>query len=153
MRLSDPLPTFDGASGWLGAKPVPSPSPTSPLLVHFWSTRCPLCHEGPHSIARWRVRFPGLTVVAVYQMRADETLDAAVVERDARESMAIDYPCAVDGSGVLARRFDSAFAPSYYVFDAEHRLRHRQMGNAHLEVIETILERFLVKASHEREAY
>jgi len=154
MKLGDPLPSFDGATGWIGPEPTP-PSEMSgtPVLVQFWSTRCPLCHEGARAIARWRERFPYLAVVAVYQVRPDETLDAAVVDRDARTSMNIGYPCAIDGAGVLVGRFDSAFAPGYYVFDAEHRLRHRQMGNEGLDVVESLLERFFVKASPKREAY
>jgi len=124
-----------------------------PVLVHFWSTGCPLCHEGARDIARWRERYPSLVIVAAFQPREDEPFDPAAVERDASESMGIGYPCAIDTQGVLARRFDSAYPPGYYVFDDEHRLRHRQMGNARLDVVEALLERLAVKASPERGAY
>jgi thiol-disulfide isomerase/thioredoxin len=153
VKLGDPLPSFDGASRWLDGPVDPSLLDSRPVLVHFWSTSCPLCHEGVRDIARWRERFPDLVVVAVFQPRADEPYDPTSVERDARESMDIAYPCAIDAQDALARRFDSAYSPGYYVFDEEHRLRHRQMGNARLDVIEALLERLVVKASPERGAY
>src|SRR4029077_3995431 len=120
----------------------------------FWSRSCPLCHEGITELEKLRVRFSslGLLILAVFQLRPDETFDAAAAERDARELMHLDYPCALDASGVLARRFESTYAPGYYLFDREHRLRHRQMGNAHLSRLEGLVERTLVKASHPNEA-
>ena len=128
------------------------PAPGTPLFVHFWSSGCPLCHEGAPSIHALRERFPSLAVIAVYQPRPDETPDRAAIARDAATLMRIDYPCAVDAAGALARAFDNPYAPGYYLFDADRRLRHRQMGNAGFDALGEILERAAVKASREREA-
>lgn len=147
MKIGDALPSFDGAIEWLDGPVTPSQLVGRPVLVHFWSTSCPLCHDGVSDIARWRDRLPDLVVIAAWQPRIDESFDAATVKRVARESMEIAYPCAIDSAGALARRFDSVYPPGYYLFDAAHRLRHRQMGNARLEVMEALLERLVVKAS------
>jgi AhpC/TSA family protein len=155
MKLGDRLPSLEGASTWLNGTPDVSLINGHPLLVHFWSRGCPLCHEGVRELEKMRRRFSsrGLVSLAAFQPRPDEQFDAAAAERDARELMNIDYSCALDASGTLARRFESVFAPGYYLFDPEHRLRHRQMGNAHLERIEELIERILVKAYHPNEAY
>jgi hypothetical protein len=94
-----------------------------------------------------------LVAVAVYQPRPDQPLEIDAVRHHARERMHIDYPCAIDGAGGLERRFDNPFAPGYFVFDRDRRLRHRQMGNARLDAVEALLERLLVKASPAGEAY
>ena len=148
MKLGDALPSFDDVANWLGVRPDRVVADGRPLLVHFWSTRCPLCHEGAESISRWRLRFApqGLATIAVYQPRATETIDLAGVERDARSAMHIKYPCAVDASGVLAARFNSEYPPGYYLFDRNGELRHRQMGNAKLHRLEALIERLLIKA-------
>jgi hypothetical protein len=148
MKLGYVLPTFDDGVDWLDAKPSPADAQDAVTLVHFWSSRCPLCHEGAHEIARWRRRFGDrLRVIAFYQPRPDESASAADVRHDARDHMAIDYPCAFDESGEVARRFDSEFAPSYFLFDRSGRLRHRQMGNAELASVAALIERLSVKAS------
>lgn len=115
------------------------------MLVHFWSTGCPLCHEGVVDIARWRARFAqlGLVTIGVYQLRERETFDPASAEREALIAMHIDYPCALDAVRVLAARFQSDYPPGYYIFDGERTLRHRQMGNASLHAIDAIIERIL----------
>jgi thiol-disulfide isomerase/thioredoxin len=155
MKLGDLLPPLDGASAWLNGKPDISRIAGHPTLVHFWSRGCPLCHDGIPELEKLRGRFSplGLVTLAVFQLRPHEMFDAAAAERDARELMNLDYPCALDASGVLARRFESAYAPGYFLFDREHRLRHRQMGNALLERVEGLVERMLVKASYPNEAY
>src|SRR5437870_13818063 len=105
MRLGDTLPAFDDATSWLNERFDSTDAAGSPVLVHFWSSGCPLCHEGAREIARFRSRFApfGLHVVAVYQRRSDVSAGDASIERDARDLMQIDYTCAIDRSGSLAR--------------------------------------------------
>ena len=154
MKLGDPLPSLDSVTSWLDDEPVIARMSGRPVLVHFWSAECPLCHEGAHSVMRWRLQCAGrgLVTIAVYQLRPSEELDAGAAQRDARNLMRIDYPCALDGSRAIAQRFESTYPPGYYLFDRDHRLRHRQMGNANLHLLGALCER-LVKASPEPEAY
>lgn len=148
MKLGDHLPSLADATAWLNGPPKPGELSDAPVLLHFWSSDCPLCHEGAHAIARWRLRFAGsgLVTIAIYQLRPDQILDASAAEFEARELMHLDHPCALDGSGAIARRFDSTYPPGYYLFDRSHELRHRQMGNAELERLEAIIDRLAVKA-------
>jgi hypothetical protein len=143
MKLGERLPSFDGATAWFNGRPSTGDLTGYVVLVHFWSRGCPLCHEAVVDIDRWRTCFAahGLVMLSVLQMRPDETIDIACAERDARTLMRIRYPCAVDGTGELASRFDSIYAPGYYVFDRANALRHRQMGNARLDCIDELLGR------------
>ena len=151
MKLGDPLPRLDGATHWLNGGDAAVTQVVAdfraPLLVHFWSTACPLCHEGVQSIASWRAPAHGrLAVLAVYQIKDEETVDLARVTTEAAR-MGIEYPCAIDEAGTLAERFDSEFAPGYYLFDRDRVLRHRQMGSAGLDRVGALIERLSVKAS------
>jgi len=159
MKLGDRLPPFDASMEWLiepSAGPAAFSRPQStPILVHFWSSDCPLCHDGARQVARWRRRFAplGLRTIAIYQpRRSDARLDTASLRDEARRLMLIDDACALDRDGGVGRRFDNPYAPGYYVFDRAETLRHRQMGNAALAALEPLLER-IVQASPAPEAY
>ena len=154
MKLGDNVPAFDDHIEWIdGVKHQPHPG--RPLLVHFWSTGCPLCHEGAARIGRWRSKHgaDALDVIAVFSPRPESPLvDVDVVRRDARESMMLEGPCAIDRNRELQSVFDCPFAPGYFVFDRDGKLRHRQMGNDALANIGALLDRLAVKASSSEEA-
>lgn len=153
MKLGDPLPSFDGAE-WLEGVAA-RPRAGTPALVHFWSTGCPLCHEGADEVHAWRAAHGEsvLDVIAVYAMRPDATtIDADAVRRDARALMRIAWPCAVDRDRRLENAFACPYAPGYFIFDDRGRLRHRQMGNESLAAIGALLDRLTVQASPTREA-
>jgi thiol-disulfide isomerase/thioredoxin len=139
------MPPLLGATHWLWKKPADSDLAGRPVLVHFWSSGCPLCHEGMATIARWRTSFEarGLITVAVYQPRSDGVVDEKRVRDEAASMMRIGYACALDGDRRLEAAFKNPFSPGYYFFDARHRLRHRQMGNEGLGRLEELLDRSL----------
>ena len=148
MKLGDTSPTFDDHVEWLDANKEPR-HPDRPLLVHFWSTGCPLCHEGADLVDQWRSRYAGtLDVIAVFAPRPEATsFDLETVRRDARDLMRIDYPCVLDRHRELQDAFGCPFAPGYFVFDSGGKLRHRQMGNDALASIGALIDRLVVKAS------
>jgi hypothetical protein len=141
MKLGDPLPPLDGATLWINGQATADSLAHRAVLVHIWSTSCPLCSEGVHAIARWRTACDAaaLACVAICTLRPDDALDVASFEREARTKMHITYPCALDGTGLIAERFGNPYAPAYFVFDRSHALRHRQEGNASLASVDAIL--------------
>ena len=147
MNLGDTSPPFDDHVEWL--YPLEPPHAGRPLLVHFWSTGCPLCHEGADLVNQWRSRHAkALDVIAVFAPRPEATsFDLETVRRDARDLMHIDHPCAVDRHRELQSAFECPFAPGYFVFDADGKLRHRQMGNDALAGVGALIDRLTVKAS------
>lgn len=153
MTLGDRLPPFEGVE-WLDGVKLDLP-PDRPLLVHFWSSGCPLCHEGAQDVAGWHAKHgsDALDVVAVYAMRPDASeVDVDAVRRDARSVMRIEWPCAIDRDRSLERAFACPYAPGYFIFDAAGVLRHRQMGNDALERVGALIDRLTVKASPGRGA-
>lgn len=143
LKIGDPIPPFDIGTRWVGDASCDASASDRPVLVHFWTTGCPLCHEGARTIARLRKRFAatGLIAIAVFQPRLEEQPELARVENDARSLMGIDYPCAFDVDRALERAFGSEYTPTYWFFDfdAVHRLRHRHMGNAGFAMLETVM--------------
>ncbi|HEY0395721.1 MAG TPA: redoxin domain-containing protein [Candidatus Elarobacter sp.] len=106
-----------------------------PLLVHFWSLSCYLCHDVAEKVAAWAATYGprGLAVVGVHQPRVPEELDTAKVTQDAHSAMGITWPCAVDNEHALVQRFENQFVPAYYLFDRDGKLVHRQAGDRGFE--------------------
>jgi len=149
MKLGDRSPAFDDRFEWLDGI-EPQSSTGRPLLVHFWSTGCPLCHEGAELVNEWRSKYSAeaLDVIAVFVPRPETTsFDIEAVRRDARHLMHIDHPCVVDRHRKLQSSFECPYAPGYFVFDHEGKLRHRQMGNDSLAGIDVLIDRLVAKAS------
>lgn len=121
---------------WInGPEPKAEALAGKPLLVHFWSVSCHICHDVAEEVARWQAEYGprGLEVIAVHQPRSAEELDAAKVAEDATTAMRITWPCAVDNGHALVDRFENQFVPAYYLFDGDHALVHRQAGDRGFE--------------------
>ncbi|MBD5634042.1 MAG: TlpA family protein disulfide reductase [Candidatus Eremiobacteraeota bacterium] len=144
--MRSPLPSLDGVGTWLnGDAPSEESLAGKPVLVHFWSVSCYICHDVAKQVAEWRDRFGplGLEVIAIHQPRGPEELDHARVGADARGEMGLSQPCALDDEHTLVDRFQNQFVPAYYVFNRNHELRHFQAGDKGYDRIVTAIERVL----------
>jgi thiol-disulfide isomerase/thioredoxin len=136
LRTGSPLPSLDGVSDWInGGEPKPEELAGKPLLIHFWSVSCYICHDVADEVKKWQAEYGprGLAVVAVHQPRGPEELDVAKVTEDANGPMGITWPLAIDNQHALVGRFENQFVPAYYVFDKDHKLVHRQAGDRGFE--------------------
>jgi thioredoxin-like negative regulator of GroEL len=150
LRIHDPLPSLEGAVGWLNAPSPPEVDfPGQPVFVYFWSMSCYVCHEVAPQIAGWYERYAprGLRFLAVHQPRNAQELDIERVAQDAQVAMRATYAVAVDNELRIVGRFGNQFVPAYYLFDAEHRLRHFQAGDKGYARIEAAIERVLEEAA------
>jgi thioredoxin-like negative regulator of GroEL len=145
MRMRTPLPALDGPARWVNGEPNPARLAGKPVLVHFWSVSCHLCHDVAETVAGWRDTYGprGLQVIAVHQPRSPEELDPERVESDAHGAMAITQPCAIDNQHTLVDRFENQFVPAFYLFNANHELRHFQAGDKGHDRIVAAIERVL----------
>ncbi len=144
--MRSPLPSFDGVGTWInGDAPTAESLAGKPVLVHFWSISCYICHDVAKQVAEWRDRFgpEGLEVIAIHQPRGPEELDAAKVRADALGEMGLTQPCAIDNEHTLVDRFQNQFVPAYYVFNRNHELRHFQAGDKGYDRVVTAIERVL----------
>jgi thiol-disulfide isomerase/thioredoxin len=136
LRTGSQLPQLAGAAAWInGGEPKAEELAGKPLLVHFWSLSCYICHNVAEEVAKWQAEYGprGLEVIAVHQPRGPEELDVAKVTADAQGPMHITWRCAVDNEHTLVDRFQNEFVPAYYVFDKDHKLVHRQAGDRGFE--------------------
>jgi thiol-disulfide isomerase/thioredoxin len=146
LRTGSELPSLDGVPTWInGGQPRSEELAGKPLLVHFWSISCYICHNVAETVAGWRETYGprGLAVLAVHQPRGPEELDVAKVTEDAQGPMHITQPCALDNEHTLVDRFENQFVPAYYLFDREHKLVHRQAGDRGFERLEAKIEEVL----------
>ncbi len=146
LRMRSPLPSLDGVGTWInGSAPTADQLAGKPVLVHFWSVSCYICHDVAQTVAEWRDRFgpQGLEVIAIHQPRGPEELDIARVTEDALGAMGLTQLCAVDNEHTLVDRFANQFVPGYYVFNRNHELRHFQAGDKGYDRIVSAIERVL----------
>jgi thiol-disulfide isomerase/thioredoxin len=149
LRTKSPLPSLDGAAAWVnGPQPTAGDLAGHPVLVHFWSVSCYICHDVAGVVAGWRDTYgpQGLRVVAVHQPRGPEELDIAKVTEDAHGEMGITQPLAIDNTHAIVKQFQNEFVPAYYVFDRNHELVHRQAGDRGFERLEQKIQEVLAPA-------
>lgn len=151
LRMRSPLPSLEGAAVWINGEPKAEDLAGRPVLVHFWSISCYLCHDVAEQVNAWRQKYgkEGLAFIAVHQPRSETELDVAAVEKDALEEMKLSQPCAIDNEHAIVERFENQFVPAYYLFDRAHQLRHFQAGDKGYDRIESAIERIL----HEEPAH
>ena len=145
LRMRAALPSFEGIADWMNGEARASDFAGRPVLVHFWSISCYMCHDKAQALVEWRAKYEpqGLYVVSIHQPRSAEELDVEAVRADAAGPMQIGHPCAIDNGHTVVDRFENAFVPAYYVFNREHQLRHFQAGDKGYERIATAIERVL----------
>ena len=145
LRTGSALPELGGAAGWINGEPSFGETAGKPLLVHFWSLSCHICHDVAAEVARWEAEYAprGLAVVAVHQPRGPAELDAAAVTADASGPMGITWPCAIDNGHAVVGRFENQFVPAYYLFDGTGKLVHRQAGDRGFERLHAKLAELL----------
>ncbi len=136
LRTGSDRPSFDGVTTWVnGGAPKDEELAGKPLLVHFYSVSCSICHDVADEVARWQAEYGprGLEVIGVHQPRGPAELDVSTVSQDALGPMKIAWPLAIDNEHTLVQRFENQYVPAYYVFDRDGKLVHRQAGDRGFE--------------------
>ncbi|MGD0472248.1 MAG: TlpA family protein disulfide reductase [Candidatus Velthaea sp.] len=148
LRMRTPLPALEGVPTWVnGGLPPAAELAGHPVLVHFWSISCYICHDVVDKVNGWRDKYGpmGLKVISVHQPRGPEELDVENVTADALGAMGLTQPLAIDNEHTIVGRFSNQFVPAYYVFNRNHELRHFQAGDKGYDRIENALERVLTE--------
>ena len=142
LRLNSPLPDFSGATHWINGQPERANLLGHPVLVHFWSVSCYLCHENMPKLTAWREQYGprGLKLIAMHLPRQEEDTDVDWV-RQMVEALWLAEPCGVDNRHVVKKAFDNLYVPAYFLFDAAGLLRARTGGSAGLVPLEQALQR------------
>ncbi len=149
MRIGDGLPSFDGATEWLGGTQNDAESMINgqPTLVYFWATSCGICKDNMPKLRELKAKYPSLRSVAIHMPRYEadtnlETVKATIAEHS------IDDICAVDNLHKLKDAFqnEQGWVPVYYLFDAEGKLKTRAAGEFGVGVLTGALEKMFPQA-------
>jgi thiol-disulfide isomerase/thioredoxin len=146
LRIGTDLPELTGATEWLNGDEVSvAELAGSPTLIHFWAVSCYMCKNNLPTLEQWKKTYgpKGLKIVAIHMPRQETDLEVAKV-REALSAFSMDEPCAVDNEHTIGDRFETGgLWPSYFLFDAEGKMRSRAAGDAGLTSIGSALKRLL----------
>lgn len=145
--MRSPLPSLEGVASWINGAPAEEELRGHPVLVHFWSISCYMCHDTVERVNEWRDRYAkrGLKFLSIHQPRSEAELDTDAVRADALNEMKMTQPCAIDNEHTIVERFQNQFVPGFYLFDRNHELRHFQAGDKGYDRIESAIERVLAE--------
>lgn len=145
MRLRDNLPELEGATVWLNSTPLKREDlmGSKPLLLYFWSISCESCKKAMPEINQFYEDYQDvLNVIAVHMPRSEEDIDIEQVQEVANEHQ-LNQPIFVDNDHELTDAFRNRYVPTYYLFDKQGRLRHRQTGDGGMTMLARRLNRLI----------
>lgn len=145
MKLRDEMPELDGATKWLNSDGIKKADliGDKPTLIHFWSVSCGLCKEAMPNVNEFRDEYKDqLNVIAVHMPRSEKDLDLDQIEEVAKEHD-ITQPIFVDNAHKLTDALTNEHVPSYFVFDKDGLLRHRQAGGGGMKMLRKRVNRVL----------
>jgi thiol-disulfide isomerase/thioredoxin len=140
-----PLPSFGGATGWLGTPPLSADGLRGKVvLVNFWTYTCVNWLRQLPYVRAWHDRYAalGLVVVGVHTPEFPFEHDAANVVREALGDR-VGYPVALDNDYGVWRAFDNHYWPALYLADAEGRIRYHHFGEGEYARTEMAIQRLL----------
>ncbi|MEJ2694892.1 MAG: protein disulfide oxidoreductase, partial [Candidatus Thiodiazotropha sp.] len=91
-----------------------------PTLVYFWATWCPVCGLTTGNVSELAKDHQVITV-AMQSGGADEV-------RQHLNENAVQFPVILDPQGELARTWGVRGVPTFYVLDAQNRIRFVSAG-------------------------
>lgn len=146
--LADRMPPFAGIVEWLNGGPEsPESLKGRVVLVHFWTFGCINCvHTMPY-VTAWHDRYAaqGFTVIGVHTPEFSyEGEKKAVLAAIALHG--VHYPVPMDNGYKTWNLYGNRYWPSFYLFDAEGRLRYRSVGEGGYDAMETNIKALLAEA-------
>ncbi len=147
MSVSTPvhMPSFDGATGWLGSEPLgPAELRGHVVLVNFWTLTCINWLRQEPYVRAWSqaYRDDGLIVVGVHTPEFSFEHDVDRI-RQATNERGIDYPVAVDSDYEVWSAFANRYWPALYFADAEGLIRDQHFGEGRYEQSERVIQGLL----------
>lgn len=146
MRIGDGLPSFEGATSWIGGSQseVEKNISGQPTLVHFWAVSCGICKEKMPELNEIKAKYTpfGLKVVSIHMPRQEADTEVEKIS-EAIDANRLTEPVAIDNLHRLKDAFlnEQAWVPVYYLFDAEGKMRSRAAGEFGVGVLRTALEK------------
>ncbi len=145
LKVGTLFPSLEGVTVWINGQFQDRDAIGSATLVQFWALSCPICKMNMPKLYSLidAYRDHGLRLVSIHMPRMESDMNIEKVEAVVAELNLIG-PCALDNEHIIGERFqmDGSW-PSYYLFDAEGKLRSRAAGAMGLKMAENSLKRLL----------
>jgi thiol-disulfide isomerase/thioredoxin len=151
LPIEGHLPGFEGATGWLNARPLGEADLRGKVvLVDFWTYTCINWLRTLPYVRAWaeRYRDHGLVVVGVHTPEFPFEHDVDNV-REAAADLRVGYPIALDPDYAVWRAFANHYWPAVYIADAEGRIRHHQFGEGQYDECERVIRQLLREAGRD----
>lgn len=146
--FSEPLPSLDGATGWLNSQPLKRPDLRGKVvLIDFWTYTCINWRRQLPYVRAWDAKYRGhgLVVIGMHTPEFAFEKNADNV-RQAVKDMKIDYPVAIDSEYAVWRAFGNEFWPALYLADAQGHIQYHKFGEGDYEQAEREIQKLLTKA-------
>ncbi|MCX6369363.1 MAG: TlpA disulfide reductase family protein, partial [Armatimonadetes bacterium] len=113
-------------------------------LIFFWSISCPSCHVNMPELCRVRDAFAGkgLMTIAIHRPMNDSDLEVARTIEVAK-TLGVEAELVFDNDHSIGDQLDIEAWPTYFLFDAEGKLRRKAAGQLGIRMIEQSLIRML----------
>jgi len=146
--FSEPLPSLDGATGWLNSEPLKKADLHGKVvLIDFWTYTCINWRRQLPYVRAWDAKYRkhGLVVIGVHTPEFVFEKNADNV-RQAVKDIKIDYPVAIDSEYAVWRAFSNEFWPALYLADAQGHIQYHKFGEGDYEQTEREIQKLLTKA-------
>jgi methionine-S-sulfoxide reductase len=147
-KTKGPMPTLDGATGWLNSKPLtPESLRGKVVVVDFWAYSCINCLRTMPYVNAWYRHYKdaGLVVLGVHSPEFAFEKDTENV-RAAVRKFDIQYPVALDSELAIWKAFNNKFWPAHYFVDAKGQIRGHHFGEGKYARSEREIRRLLTEA-------
>lgn len=143
LAIGDSIPTYPQATIWLSEEAKAVNRKHGPVLVQFWAVSCPICKINMPKLHQFLNTYhdQGLQLVSIHMPRMESDMNVEKVKAIAEE-LGLTGPCAIDNDHTLGDRFQTGGVwPTYFLFDAEGKLRSRAAGSLGIKMAENSLRR------------
>lgn len=145
MRLRTPMPPIEGATEWFNADGFDQAElKGKPVLVHFWSVSCHICHDVMDEVVSYREKYKdyGLQLVGVHMPKQQSDTDVEKVKKELKQYR-IQQPVAVDNLHKITEAFQNEFVPAFFLFDKDGLLNYRAAGDKGFANLKPKIEQLL----------
>ena len=144
------LPALEGAIQWINSPPLGAAALRGKVvLIDFWTYTCINWRRTLPYVRAWAEKYKdhGLIVIGVHtpEFGFEKNLDNV---HGAIDSLAIQYPVAVDSNYRVWHAFNNHYWPAIYIADAKGRIRYHQFGEGAYEESERALQQVLAEAGN-----
>lgn len=142
-----PMPSLNGAVGWLNSAPLDAKSLRGKVvLVNFWTYSCINSLRALPYVKTWadKYRTSGLVVIGVHTPEFPFEKNPENVQAALRDYQ-VSYPVALDSDYAIWQSFQNEYWPAFYFIDGKGIVRYRQFGEGDYNKAERAIQELLTE--------